>query len=240
MQNTQLPGGGWTLNLARNGQEFRITEQERRDSWRYESLPAIGAFTYAVGKYRRVTGDDRYNAMIQRAIDRLMRQWDVEQGLFIEEHDQNRDQLCSNPVTYQAMFLLGLGAWQEWRPQLRPVVERLTEVIRRNYESFDERTMPFMRVLHAALLMQHETEEYVINEISPRLDELIHSPVFKCTRIRGGYGHRDGVRGIVNTEANCRGTGAVALGMKLYDLTTNTRTYRDSREYREGPPGSTA
>ena len=61
---------------------------------------------------------------------------------------------------------IGLGAWQEWRLQLCPVVERLTETIRKNYESFDERTMPFMRVLHAALLMQHETEEYIVNVIN--------------------------------------------------------------------------
>ena len=91
--------------------------------------------------------------------------------------------------------------------------------------------MPFMQVLHAALVM--ESLDYVVEEIKPRLDELIQSPVFRCAEIRGGYGHRDGVRGIINTEANCRGAGAVALGMKLYDLKTGTRTYSDSKEYRD-------
>ena len=231
MKRIQLPGGGWTLNLSSSGRELKITEQQRRDSWQNEMLPAIGAFTYAVAKYRRVTGDDRYNAMIERGMDRLMTQWDGKQGLFIEEPTEQREKLRSDPKTYQALFLLGLGAWQEWRTDLRPVVVRLTQAIRTNYESYDEQTMPFMLVLHGALLM--DSREYVVQEIKPRLDELIRSPVFKCARIRGGYGHRDGVRGIVNTEANCRGTCAVAMGMKLYDLTTGTHTYRDSKEYRE-------
>ena len=233
LQQAQLPSGGWTLRLSGTGKEFKITERQRRDSWRYEELPAIGAFAYAVDKYHRVTGDDRYNAMIERAIDRLMKQWDEQQGLFVEERDEKRDELRSDPTTYQAMFLLGLGVWQERDPRLRPVVKRLTEAIRTNYESFDERTMPFMRVLHASLLMRYGSRDYVVAQIKPRLDELVHSRIFKCVKIRGGYGHRDGVRGIVNTEANCRGSGAVALGMKLYDLTTGTRTYRDGKEYRE-------
>lgn len=233
LQRKQLPNGGWTLNLSGTGQEFQITEQQRRRSWKYEVLPAIGAYAYAIGKYRRVTGDNRYNAMIDRAIDRLMQVWDEDRGLFIEKHDERRDELRSDPITYQGMFLLGLGVWQQWRPELCPIVERLTEAIRKNYQSFDERSMPFMRVLHAALLMRHGSRDYAVNEIKPRLDELVHSRVFKCSEIPGGYGHRDGVRGIVASEANCRGSGAVALGMKLYDLTTNTRTYRDSEEYRD-------
>ena len=49
----------------------------------------------------------------------------------------------------------------------------------------------------------------------------------------GGYGNRDGYRGIVNTESNMRGSGAVAIAMKFYDLTTGTTTYRDSDAYRD-------
>jgi DUF1680 family protein len=116
LQRIQLPGGGWTLNLSTSGREFKVSERQRLDSWQVEMLPAIGAFTYAAAKYRRVTGDGRYNAMIERAIDRLLKVWDEKQGLFVEQETKQREQLRSDPKTYQAMFLLGLGQWQTWRP----------------------------------------------------------------------------------------------------------------------------
>ncbi len=230
---SQLPSGGWTLKLAGNGREFKMSEDERRHSFECESIPITGAIAFAVGKYRQATGDDRYDDMINSAIDHALEYWSEESESFVEDSQEHYTGLRSVSAGYQAHFLLGFHTWQDYRPELRPTVTRLTETIRRNFESFDESTMLFMRVLHAVLLMRSSPKEYVVNVIKPRLDEIVQSRVFKCDKIRGGYGHRDGSRGIVKTEANCRGTTSVAIAMKRYDLTTKTSTYRESREYHD-------
>ena len=83
----------------------------------------------------------------------------------------------SAPTSYQAFFLLGLSAWKPWRPSLEPMIPKLVAYIRRNLKSFDEYTMPFMRVYHMVLLMKHSSRDYVVHEFKPRIDQLIVSPV---------------------------------------------------------------
>jgi len=232
-QRSQMPAGGWALKLGPDGLEFKATEEERRVTWEREDLPLIGSVTHAVAKYQRLTGDDRYNDVVERAVDHLLEFWDPESGSFLEKSDEHFVGMRSAPTSYQAYFLVGLSAWARWRDSLEPLMPKLVEYIRRNLESFDEYTMPFMRVFHMVLLMKHSALDYVVHEIKPRIDRLVTSPVFKCAKIIGGYGHRDSYRGIVNTEANIRGSGAIAIAMKFHDLTTGTRTYRDSEAYRE-------
>ena len=233
LQSTQLSSGGWTSKIGPGGLEFIASAEERRLAEENEDLPLIGTITYGVAKYRRLIGDGCYNGMVERALDHLLVLWDAEQGCFVEQRDEVLMGMRSHPTAYQALLLLGLAAWRPWRESLESIVPKLAVYIRGGFESFDDEAMPFMRVIHAVLLMNHCSRDYVVNEIKPRLDRLIGSDVFKCAGMVGGYGHRDGHRGIVNTEANIRGSGAVAIGMKFYDLTTGTRTYRDSDAYRD-------
>ena len=233
LQQTQMPAGGWALKLGPDGLEFKAAEEERRLTWERENLPMIGNVTHAVAKYRRLTGDDRYNGMVDRALEHLFEHWDPENGCFVEKSGEHFVGMRSAPTAYQAYFLLGLVAWRSWSERLEVIIPKLVGYVRRNFESFDEYTMPLMRANHAILLMKHRSLNYMVSEIKPRIDRLAASPVFKCPGILGGYGHRDSYRGIVNTEANMRGSGALAIAMKFYDLTTGTTTYRDSDAYRD-------
>jgi len=61
---------------------------------------------------------------------------------------------------------------------------------------------------------------------------MLKSELYSCCCIPGGYGHRDTVRGIVNTEANVRGSVMVASYMKFYDVLTRTNEYTKSDTYR--------
>jgi hypothetical protein len=230
LKRTQMPDGGWTLKLGTSGLEFKVTEEERQRTWEREELPLIGAAAYAVAKYRRLTSDQAYDGMINRAVDHLLEHWDPKRGCFLES-SRHFTEMRSAPTGYQAFFLFGLSAWQPQRTDLDDVVPGLVDYVQRNLESFDEQTMPFMRMVHIALLLQHRPIDHVRRELKPRIDDLAASPVFKCSWVRGGYGHRDSYAGIVTSKANVRGSGAVALVMRLYDLTTGTRTYRDSEVY---------
>jgi hypothetical protein len=230
-RRNQMPSGGWSLRLGTSGLECKVTEEERRRTRDREDLPLIGAATYAVAKYRSLTGDDAYDAMIDRALDHLLEYWDPEQGCFLEKSSEHFTGMRSAPTGYQAFFLFGLAAWRCRRDDLDEIVPHLVDYVQRNLESFDERTMPYIRMVHIGLLMQHRSVDYVRSEIKPRIDALVSSPVFRCSWVRGGYGHRDSYRGIVTSEANIRGSGAVALVMRLYDLVTGSRTYRDTEPY---------
>jgi hypothetical protein len=231
MRRTQRSEGGWSLKLGKDGLAFKVTAQQRQHTWDQESLPIIGSVAYAAAKYGRLTGDQRYESMVNRAVDHLLEHWEPERGCFVETGGDHDTSLRSAPTGYQAFFLLGLSAWRRCRDDLDQIVSRLVDYVRCSFESFDAHTMPHIKMIHMALLMTHLPVAYTLREIRPRIDELIESAVFKCGWVVGGYGHRDGIRGVVTSEAHMRGTGAVARAMKLYDLTTGTRTYHDTEAY---------
>ena len=225
LQRLQKPSGGWTLGLGPDGLEFIATEEERRPTWEREDPPVVGAVAYAVAKFQNLTGDDRYREMVERAMIYLLPMWNSEGGYFSEDKDEHLSSLRSSPAAYQAMFLLGLAEWRRWRPDLEPVVDRLVQFIRAAFESFDEQTMPFMRAYHALLMLRHGGHEYVSSAVRLRIHSLLNSQTYRCRTIKGGYGHCDGSRGIVTSEANIRGTGAVVVASRFYDLATGSNTF---------------
>ena len=233
LQRLQKPSGGWTLDLGPDGLEFIASEDERRPTWLREDPPVVGAVAYAVAKFQNLTGNDCYREMVERALSYLLTMWNSEGGYFGEDRDEHLSSLRSNPAAYQAMFLLGLAEWRRWRPDLEPVVDRLVQSIRAAFESFDEETMPFMRAYHALLMLRHGSPEYVSSEVLPRIQALLNSQIYRCRKINGGYGHRDGSRGIITTEANIRGTGAIAVASRFYDLATGSDTFCSTAAYRE-------
>ena len=233
LQRLQKPSGGWTLDLGPDGQEFTASEVERRPTWESEDPPVVGAVAYAVARYQDLTGNDRYREMVERALTYLLPMWNAAVGYFSEDNEKHLSGLRSNPAAYQAMFLLGLGEWSRWRPDLEEVVARLVESIRAAFEGFDEDTMPFMRAYHALLMLRHGGPEYASRQVRPRIESLLNGQAYRCLRIKGGYGHRDGCRGIVTTEANIRGTGAIAVASRFYDLATGTDTFCHTEAYGE-------
>jgi hypothetical protein len=169
--------------------------------------------------------------MVDRGLAYLLPKWIPDGGYFSEDREEHLSSLRSNPAAYQVMFLLGLAAWRAWRPDLEPVVERLVRSIRTAFEAFDDQTMPFMRAFHALLMLQHGSGSYIATEVRPRIESLVESQVYRCPTIEGGYGHRDGARGIVTSEANMRGSGAVAIAARFYDLATATNSFGTSVAY---------
>jgi hypothetical protein len=72
-------------------------------------------------------------------------------------------------------------------------------------KAYDQNTMPLVYGLHAAVLVQHSSDDYKKNVIKPRIDNhLVFNETFRINDLPGGYGHRDGLRGIVKTEAHLR------------------------------------
>jgi hypothetical protein len=237
LREIQKPSGGWALELAKHGDGigFKVTDEIRRITAEIEDLPPTVAMLKTIGDYHKLTGDCSYLDMGHRAFSYLMEFWDVNYGSFREKENNKLMALRSNPRSYHLFSLMGIQAWRNHAPeQVDEILPIIIEFVKGTFESYDSETMPLVYGLHAALLLEYCDMDYIENTIKPRIDKhLLHNKTFKIDNPKGAYGHRDGLRGIVKSEAHIRSAVGIAIAMKFYDLKTNTRTYRNLNEYQD-------
>ena len=70
---------------------------------------------------------------------------------------------------------------------------------------------------HVALLSKYESFSYRTQIIKPKLESYLHSDLFASKNVLGGYGHRDGLRGVVTDELHMRSAIGLSYAMKAYD-----------------------
>jgi hypothetical protein len=233
LRRIQKKSGGWALELGKDGVGFKINDEVRKVTSEIEDLPPTVAMLKTIADYEKVSGDNSYSDIGNKAFDYLMNYWDVNYGSFLEKENNALMALRSNPRSYHLFSFLGVLAWRDHAPDIVDnIIPRLLDFIKETFESYDEQTMPLVYGLHAANLVQHSSQEYIRNVIRPRIDNhLVYNKTFKISELGGAYGHRDGLRGIVKDEAHLRSAAGIAIAMKFYDLFTNTRTYRNSEIY---------
>lgn len=233
----QKPSGGWALELGRHGDGigFKITEKVRRITAEIEDLPPTVAMLKTIADYQNLSGDMSYLQMGKKAFTYLMDYWDDDYGSFLEKENNKLMALRSNPRSYHLFSFVGINAWRSIEPDLvKKILPKILNFIKGTFESYDHETMPLVYGLHAAVLVQHSSDEYKKKIIKPRIDnDLLNNPTFKINELPGAYGHRDGLRGIVKNEAHLRSAAGVAIAMKFYDLYTNSDTYRGTNAYKE-------
>ena len=235
LRDIQKPSGGWALELGKDGVGFKTTDEIRRITAEIEDLPPTVAVLKTIGDYYMLTGDDSYLDMGHKAFGYLMNYWDRSYGSFLEKENNELMALRSNPRSYHLFSLLGIQAWRDHAPeQVDEILPIITAFVKGTFESYDSETMPLVYGLHAALLLQYCDLDYIENVIKPRIDKhLLYNETFKIDKPKGAYGHRDGLRGIVKSEAHIRSAVGIAIAMKFYDLKTNTRTYRNMKVYQD-------
>jgi len=230
----QREEGGWTISLGDDGLEFKISAEERRDTERREDPIVAGAALKAIAEFQSVSDSEEFTQMGQRAFEHLLALWDPTYGSVREDEDRHLAGLRSNPSAYHFLFLLGFSAWKQYAPdkigEMLPIIREFVQGV---FEDFDTETMPLMYGYHVAALAAHSPSEYCNTVIEPGLDEFLTAGKFRGSELRGGLGHHDGLRGIVTDEAHMRSNAGLAIGMKLYDLETDTRTFRTREEYSE-------
>lgn len=237
LSRIQKPSGGWALELGKHGDGigFKITDEIRNITAEIEDLPPTVAMLKTISDYQKHSGDLSYIDIGNKAFKYLMGFWDVNYGSFLEKENNKLMALRSNPRSYHLFSFLGISAWKDFEPDTaNEILPVILNFIKDTFESYDDQTMPLVYGLHAATLVQHCAPEYIINVIKPRIDNhLVNNPTFKIDGLKGAYGHRDGLRGIVKNEAHMRSAAGVAIAMKFYDLYTNSRTYRDTDAYKD-------
>jgi hypothetical protein len=234
LRRAQKKSGGWALELGKDGVGFKTSDEIRAITSEIEDLPPTVAVLKTIADYQKLSGDDSYSDMGNRAFNYLMDHWDAEYGSFLEKKNSKLMALRSNPRSYHLFSFIGILAWKEHEPRIvAAILPSLLNFIKSTFESYDDQTMPLVYGLHAANLVQHCSHDYITNVIKPRIDNhLVNNPTFMIHELKGAYGHRDGLRGIVKDEAHMRSAAGIAIAMKFYDLYTNTRTYRDREIYR--------
>jgi len=233
LRRLQKKSGGWAIELGKNGVGFKVTEEERNDSIEKEDPPTSAAMLRTISEYYTLSGDNSYYDLGEKAFNYLMKMWDPKQGTFVDNQARKLLNLRSNPSSYHLFFLIGISAWKDYAPEtVNRICPILLEFVKKTFESFDENTMPLIYALHAATLMDFCSDNYIHSIIKPRIDKhLINNENFRCNDLPGGYGHRDGLRGIVKSEAHMRSSAGIAIASKKYDLISGTRIYRDTQKY---------
>ena len=231
----QKPSGGWALELGKSGIGFKVDDEIRRITAEIEDLPPTVGILKTISDYTRVSGDDKYMPMGHKAFFYLMEYFDEEYGSFKEKENNELMALRSNPRSYHLFSLIGVLAWKVHAPEVvNRMFPKIVTFVKETFESYDFETMPLVYGLHAATLVQHCSQDYITDVVKPKIDkDLIYNTRFKIPNLPGGFGHHDGLRGIVVDEAHLRSGAGIIIAMKYYDLYTNTRTYRDTDAYKE-------
>ncbi len=235
LKRIQKPSGGWALELGASGVGFKITEKIRQITKKIEDLPPTVAVLKTIADYQKLSHDTNYYSMGERAFNYLIRYWDEEYGSFLEKNNNELTALRSNPRSYHLFSFKGIQAWQAFSPdKTKKILPNLLSFIKKTFESYDHNTMPLIYGLHAAILLEESDEEYRENIIKPRIDNhLLYNNIFRIPGFAGCYGHCDGLRGVVTTESHMRSCAGIAIACKFYDLISNTKTYRDTSEYKD-------
>lgn len=233
-EKRQRESGGWTLSLGSDGMKFKVTDAERRDTENLEDPVIAGAVLRSIMDYQVATASNDFQEMGNKAFDYLMELWDSSIGTINEDRDRYLSALRSNSDAYHFLILLGIAAWSgTGSSQAGEVFPQILEFVRKTYEKFDVETMPLMIGYHVAVLTKYYPLEYAEEYIKPKLDAYLKSGLFRSKDIPGGYGHRDGVRGIVTDELHMRSGIGLAYAMKAYDLNTGTSIYLKTKWYTE-------
>ncbi|MDH5765600.1 MAG: hypothetical protein OEZ38_06235 [Gammaproteobacteria bacterium] len=228
----QRDSGGWALCLGTDGIKFKVTDEERSDSENLEDPVIAGAVLKSIAEYQQVTETKDFQEVGDRAFDYLMDLWDSNIGTIREYRDRHLSALRSNPDAYHFLILLGFSAWADaGSVKAKEILPQIVGFVRSTFENFDNETMPLMVGYHVAVLTKFCDLEYSRDYIKPKLDAYMESGLFQSDKIPGGYGHRDGSRGIVTDELHMRSGIGLAYAMKSYDLNTNTNIYRQSKWY---------
>lgn len=237
LRRIQKPSGGWALEIGKHGDgiAFQVTDEIRRITTEIEDLPPTVAMLKTIGNYHKLTGDNSYLDMGDKAFAYLLEHWDADYGSFLEKENNELMALRSNPRSYHLFSLIGIDSWRDYAPsKVDEILPVIIDFVKDTFESYDAETMPLVYGLHAAILMQYSTDEYIANVIKPRIDEhLVYNETFQISNPPGAFGHRDGLRGIVKSEAHMRSAAGVAIAMKFYDLRTNSQTYRSTKIYQQ-------
>lgn len=235
LRRVQKPCGGWTLNLGKNGLGFAISNKERKKSVLNIDLAPTAAVLRTIADYYTITKDDSFLDMGNKTFKYLYSLWDDKHCTLVEPLNKEIMNLRSNPKSYHIFYYKGFSAWKNHEPELlEPILPKLLSSLISIFEDYNEYTMPLLYSYYIDLLLEHGSEDYIENIIKPRIeDHLVNNNVFLCKDKKGGYGHRDGLRGIVTNEAHMRSSVGIAIAMKKYDVITNKIYFRKMKQYKD-------
>jgi hypothetical protein len=230
-KNRQRDTGGWAICLGDNGLRFKITNKEKEDSNNQEDPVIAGAILKSIVDYSESI-DDEFIEMGDKAYQYIVDIWDDDIGTVNENKDRELTSLRSNPDAYHFLILQGIDAWSKYGSKdTTDKFKMILSFVRKTYEDFTNDTMPLMIGYHIAILSKHSSSEYVKRVIRPQLEDYLEAGLFASKEIKGGYGHRDGLRGIVTDELHMRSAIGLAYAMKSHDFFCNSDYFTKTNWY---------
>lgn len=232
-KRTQLKSGGWTISLGEDGLRFKITEVERKDSQSQEDPIIAGAVLKAIVDFSLITDSNEFKLMGKRAYKYLTDIWDDDIGTVNENKNRELTDLRSNPDAYHFYIMEGIKSWHMFGSKDAGIkFKKILLFVRNTFEEFTEETMPLMIGYHVAVLAKYETSQYRVSVIEPMLSNYLNAGLFASNEVTGGYGHRDGLRGIVTDELHMRSAIGLAYAMKAYDYFSKESRFTQTKKYK--------
>ena len=177
-----------------------------------------GAVLKSIVDYSMATGSSEFALMGERAYQHLIDIWDDDIGTVNENKNNDLTSLRSNPDAYHFLIMQGINSWHIFGSKDAGIkFDKILSFVRKTFEEFTDETMPLMIGYHVAILAKYGTASYRNDIIKPKLESYLEADLFASNKIIGGYGHRDGLRGIVTDELHMRSAIGLAYAMKSYD-----------------------
>ena len=228
----QMTNGGWSLSLGKDGQRFKVNEEERYISKIVSDPIVAGAILKGIASYKMISKDDTYDDTAEKAFSYLKSVVNVEKAELNTTTDKSIINLRSDPSAYNFLLLLAFESWIKFESRIASnYFNSMLKSVTKVFENFNEKTMPLMIGYHVAILSKHKKHSYLKNTIKNILDNHIEKGLFRSSKIIGGYGHRDGLRGIVNDELHIRSAIGYAIAFKSYDYYYGKKYYTSSNTY---------
>ena len=230
----QLPSGGWTYGCLEVGGE-RTTTVGGYGTYRdlAEKVCAHApCWPMAAGRmYERLTGDERYRSLVDRAIDFLESIWDDQWGF----HDG-----VVTATFKDKLAIVGLLHWRDVNPKADVMLRKTIDFVTSSPRCWNESDKVWSAdvggdkpapvagtAAMSCALLETTGTLFVDSHIRPALDQVLARKEYNCP-------HNPDLMSYwpVRTDrADIRSNAYLVLAMKLLDIVTGTTRYRQSPRY---------
>ena len=232
----QAASGSWTLGFYHLGGE-RSTTLAGYGSFAELADKVVAAAPgwplAGVRKYERLTGDEQYRPMVQKAIAYLNNCWHEHWGF---------DDGFFRPLFKDVLNILGLWLWREFDPRIEPLLDKAIRFLTESPRCWSEAEKNWFvdvgsddlaevagTLTASCALLETTGTRFVDSHIQPALDRILASADGLCSHNRAVLSYWP----YRADRADIRSNVYVLMAMKLMDVITGATAYQQRQRYQD-------
>lgn len=207
-EDLQVKKGAWSLSFKKNGLRFQITEKQRKASEEIVDPIITGAVLKSICLYEKYSHSQEFKTLKESSVNFLVKEWSKRNNNILGSNSAVNN-LRTDPASYNFLVLEGAMLCNQIDNKMKM---ELKESVLEVFLGYEEDCMPLMFGYHALVLsnLDSKNTEKIVNKITKYLsNNSLASADFK-----GGYGHKDGLRGLCFNELHTRSTCGIIMACK--------------------------